>query len=121
MLINDLVALLMKVPPMLASAWAAWFFVGLLLSIWQRREQGWMVVVAPAPKHKSGVRPPSAPRAQKAPVATPPSSGDPFGELEALLEPTPSGMHRRPGDLDMSPSPVLQETSRPLAAPQSLP
>ena len=48
------------------------------------------------------------------------SSGDAFGELEALLEP-PAGSHRMPGEA----SPVSTEPSRSAApvpgAPQSLP
>jgi hypothetical protein len=113
MLINDLVGLLMQIPPMLAGAWGAWFAVGLMLSVWQRRDKARLVVHAPTPKHKSGVRPPSGVRAAKAVKAAPlSSSGDPFGELEKLLEPTPASLHRRPGD--EQPSPML-------AAPQSLP
>jgi hypothetical protein len=111
MLINDLVGLLMRVPPMLAASWGAWFAVGLMLSIWQRRERARLVVHAPSPKHKSGVRPPSGVRAPKPVKAVPVSSGDAFGDLEALLEPTPTGLHRRPGEAS---SPIL-------AAPQSLP
>jgi hypothetical protein len=113
MLINDLVALLMQVPPMLAGSWGAWFAVGLMLSIWQRKERARLIVHGPTPKHKSGVRPPSGVRAPKQARSTvAPSSGDAFGELEALLEPTAAGTHRRPGDAN--PSPML-------AAPQSLP
>jgi hypothetical protein len=111
MLINDLVALLMQVPPMLAGAWGAWFAVGLVLSIWQRKERARLVVTGPTPKHKSGVRPASSVAAPRR-VTSVPSAGDAFGDLEALLEPTPSGLHRRPGDDHASPM---------LAAPQSLP
>ena len=113
MLINDLVGLLMQVPPKLAGAWGAWFAVGLVLSIWQRKERARLIVHGPSPRQKSGVRPPSGVRAPK-PVraAVAPSSGDAFGELEALLEPAASGLHRRPGDDHRSPA---------LAAPQSLP
>jgi hypothetical protein len=112
MLINDLVALLMKVPPMLAASWGVWFAVGLMLSIWQRKERARLIVHGPSSRPKSGVRPPSGVRSPKRVVTTAPSSGDAFGELEALLEPTPAGLHRRPGDDSASPM---------LAAPQSLP
>ncbi len=113
MLINDLVSLLMQTPPALAGGWGAWFAAGLVLSIWQRKEKARLVVHGPAPKHKSGVRPPSGVRAPKAVKVAPlPSSGDAFGELERLLEPTPSATHRRPGDEHHAPV---------LAAPQSLP
>ena len=62
MLINDLLSLLLDVPPLLAAQWAAWLAVGLMLSIWTRREQSQLMVPAPAPRHKSGVRPPSGVR-----------------------------------------------------------
>ena len=57
MLINDLIALLMGIPPMLAGQWAAWFFVGLILSIWTRREKGADWSCTAIARHKSGVRP----------------------------------------------------------------
>jgi hypothetical protein len=110
MLINDLIEMAEDLPRMLAGGWAAWLFVGLVLSMWGRREQRRLVVHPATPRPKSGVRPPSGDRAAR-PVKT--SSGDAFGELEALLE-TPSGMHRRPGESPSEPAPVL-------AAPQSLP
>lgn len=93
MLVNDLVALLMKIPPLLAGAWGVWFFVGLLLSIWQRKEHAMLVVHTAPPKQKSGVRPPRPP-ARSVPLP----GGDAFGELEAMLEPPTTGLHRRPGD-----------------------
>lgn len=111
MLINDLIGLLEALPRPLAIGWAAWLFVGLLLSVWQRRDSRRLVVHGSTKKQKSGVRPPSGVRAPARPVvkSVPMSSGNAFGELEALLEP-PAGTHRRPGDA----SPAL-------AAPQSLP
>lgn len=110
MLINDLIAMLEDLPRTLAGAWAAWLFAGLLLSMWQRRESRRLVVHAPSAKPKSGVRPPSGMRAPaRTPKTAPLSTGDAFGELEALLEP-PTGTHRLPG-----------ESSPALAAPQSLP
>lgn len=120
MLINDLAGLLEEVPPMLAGGWAMWLFAGLLLSVWGRRDSKRLVVEAPSPKQKSGVRPPSGVRAPARVVKRAPSSGDAFGELEALLEP-PAGTHRLPGDA----SPVLTNSAGAvaptLAAPQSLP
>ena len=116
MLLNDVIELLKDVPPKLAGAWAAWFSVGLMLSIWQRRGKTRLVVHGPAARHRSGVRTPSsvtppsgirAPRPVK-PRTPPPGGGDAFSELEALLE-SPTGTHRTPGD----------ESSLP--APQSLP
>ncbi len=121
MLINDLVSLLMQIPPLLAASWAAWFFVGLVLSIWQRKEQARLVVHGPAPKQKSGVRPPSGVRAATPAHSVPMTSRDAFGELERILEPEIGG-HRVPGD---RPSPVLAEVTgsngAALAAPQSVP
>ena len=118
MLLNDLIDLLVDVPPMLAGAWAVWFSAGLMLSIWQRREKDRLVVDEPATRHRSGVYPVSAMRplsGVRAPrpiqPRTPPPSppgGDAFSELDALLE-SPEGMHRTPGD-----GPALP-------APQSLP
>ena len=118
MLINDLIALLMQIPPVLAAQWGAWFFAGLVLSIWSRREKARLVVHG-STRHKSDPRQPVV--VERAPVrpvkSVPLTSGDAFGELEQLLDEKPSGMHRRPGD----DSPVLSEVARPLAAPQSLP
>jgi hypothetical protein len=122
MLINDLIGLLEDLPRTIAAGWATWLFVGLLLSVWQRRESRRLVVHGPIKKQKSGVRPPSGVRApaRAVPKSVPVSAGDAFGELEALLEP-PSGTHRVPGDV----SPVLTDSSRSaapaLTAPQSLP
>jgi hypothetical protein len=120
MLINDLLAFLEELPRTLAAGWATWLFVGLLLSVWQRRESRRLVVHAQSSRPKSGVRPPSGARAQvRAVKSVPLSSGDAFGELEALLDP-PTGTHRMPGES----SPVLTEARRSapvLAAPQSLP
>ncbi len=119
MLINDLIEMLEDLPRTLAAGWATWLFVGLLLSVWQRRESRRLVVLGPGKRQKSGVRLPSGavPRPVK---SVPMSSGDAFGELEALLEP-PAGSHRMPGEA----SPVLTEPSRSSApvpgGPQSLP
>ena len=114
-LINDLLGMLEDLPRNLAAGWASWLFVGLLLSVWQRRDSRRLVVVGPSKPQKSGVRAPARP-VQSAPI----SSGDAFGELEALLE-SPTGSHRLPGEA----SPVLTEPSRSappaLAGPQSLP
>lgn len=119
MLINDLIALLMKIPPVLAGQWAAWFFLGLILSIWTRREKG-RTVMHGHTRHNSGVhsvlglRAPA--RTSHTPTA-PLSAGDAFSDLEALLQQEEAGTHR-PGD-----APLISEPSHAgaLAAPQSLP
>jgi hypothetical protein len=121
MLIDDLLALFNDLPMTLAVGWAGWLFAGLLLSMWQRRENKRLVLHVATQRQKSGVRPPSGVRAVPRPVkSVPTSSGDAFGELEALLD-APAGNHRLPGDT----SPVMTEPSRSpspaLAAPQSLP
>ena len=121
MLINDVFGMLEDLPRTLAAGWATWLFVGLLLSVWQRRDSRRLVVLGPGKRQKSGVRPPSGVGAPARPLkSVPMSSGDAFGELEALLEP-PTGSHRMPGEA----SPVLTEPSRcaapVLPAPQSLP
>jgi len=121
MLINDLIEMLDDLPRTLAAGWAAWLFVGLLLSLWQRSDSRRLVVHSAVKKPKSAVRPPTAVGAPvRAVKSVPMSSGDAFGELEALLEP-PTGTHRMPGEA----SPVLTNsagsTVPALAAPQSLP
>ena len=118
MLVNDLIALLLEVPPKLAAAWGVWFFAGLILSIWQRREKSRLVVHESGPSPRPSVRPPSP-----KPVASVPlSSGDAFDDLAALLdsatESTPNS-HRTPGE---ELNQVTGSNGRPLmAAPQSLP
>ncbi|HYB96987.1 MAG TPA: hypothetical protein VEC39_18590 [Vicinamibacterales bacterium] len=99
MLFNDLFALLMEVPPLLAVQWGVWFVVGLALSVWQRREKARLIIHGPAPRHTSGVRPPSAVRAAvKKPVTPARTTGDPFGELEQLLDEPTTRSHRTPGE-----------------------
>jgi len=115
MLLNDVIDLLMDIPPVLAGAWAAWFTVGLMLSIWQRREKARLIVLGPAVRHHSGVRTPSssvtppsgvrAPRPVKPRTPPPPPGGDAFSELEALLE-APAGTHRTPGEAPPLPGPI---------------
>ncbi len=129
MLINDFLELVMRVPPMLAAGWGAWFLTGLLLSIWGRREKGF-TVVHKSDEHKSGVRaaagtkPPSGVRAPVKPSKNVPATeGDPFGDLEKLLD-EQTGTHRMPGE---AASPVLTDMTvtrsngAALTAPQSLP
>jgi len=122
MLINDLIGMLEDLPRTLAAGWASWLFVGLLLSMWQRRDSRRLVVLGATTKRQtSGVRPPSDVRAPARIVkSVPASSGDAFGELEALLEPQP-GTHRLPGEaspMSTEPSPSAPPV---LAGPQSLP
>ena len=121
MLLNDLVGMLMQVPPLLAGQWAAWFAVGLILSIWDRREKTRLVVHA-STRHKSSVRQAvstGVPHAMAArPAQTTAAGGDAFAELEALLE-QPVGLHRMPGDAPGHAEAAADEP--PPAAPRSLP
>jgi len=133
---NDVKEMVLNMPRVLAAGWAAWFLVGLLLSVWMRREK--LMVDEPwswgASEHKSGVRatrPSSGARAPRPSKNVPVSAGDAFGDLEKLLEPE-AGTHRTPGE---KASPVLADIDRfiegkgavtgsngaALAAPQSLP
>jgi len=97
-LVNDLIALAMDVPPILAAQWGVWFLVGLVLSVWGRRERTRLVIHAEPPHHKSGVRHSSAVRPPRAPSKPAPLPvADAFGELEAMLDAQESG-HRTPGD-----------------------
>jgi hypothetical protein len=123
-MINDLIAVLMAIPPMLAGGWGAWFLVGLMLSIWGRREKARLVVDdqwsdhGHSSRHKADPVPASERPERPARPAknVPHSSGDAFGELAALLEPQ-EGLHRMPGE-----SPVTPNQEAPaLAAPRSLP
>lgn len=120
MLINDLIGMLEEIPATLAVGWAVWLSVGLLLSIWSRRDRGRLVVHGRSPRPQAGGKPSSGVRApirNLKPV--PASAGDAFGELEALLEP-PSGTHRTPGDAPML-AEISPEERAPLGAPRSLP
>ena len=47
-LINDLLGMLEDLPRTLAAGWASWLFVGLLLSVWQRRDSRRLVVAGPS-------------------------------------------------------------------------
>ena len=122
---DDLFAMLMDVPPRLAAGWGVWFAIGLVLSIWSRREK--KHVWAEPEVDSSVVKAPTqAERHARQQAKAPHSAGDAFGELEALLDQqTQGGQHRMPGeapkaDAPAGESPVLPEAPR-LSAPQSLP
>lgn len=119
MSMDDLIALLMDVPPMLAAGWGLWFAAGLGLSIWSRREK-MMVWDEPEPQTIAAKPPTQAERQARQQAKAPHSAGDAFGELEALLDQQSQGTHRTPGEAPGADTPVLTEAPR-LAAPQSLP
>lgn len=116
MLINEFMDMAADVPPMISIAWAAWLAVGLVLTIWHRRARAALVVDADtswrsAPRPRSGVRPSSGvrpPSDAKRPLPVPAVNGDPFGELETMLE-QPAGTHRTPGE-----SPILSSAGSPI-------
>ena len=121
---DDLIALLLDIPPMLAAGWLLWFAAGLGLSIWGRREK-MMVWDYPAEAPSVAVKAPTqAERHARQQAKAPHSAGDAFGELEALLDQQSQSTHRMPGEAPAAApaaaSPVLTEAPR-LAAPQSLP
>lgn len=122
MLINDFVSLLMQIPATLAGGWAVWFLLGLVLSVWGRREKSRLVVHDESPwqQPEPAVMEERPERPVRRPAKNVPhSSGDAFGELAALLE-QQEGTHRMPGEA----SPVLREEAQEapaLAAPRSLP
>jgi hypothetical protein len=122
-MVNDLMQLLVDVPPGLAAAWAVWLSAGMLLSMWFRRAKATLAlqqaaasrVVARAksgPRPAMGARPAAPPRPKP---AAPAAMGDPFGDLETLLDP-PAGAHRTPGEspiLNSAGSPVLRNAQDP--------
>lgn len=113
MLLNDLVGMAADVPPMTAVQWAAWLAVGLILTIWHRRARTALVYEPRQSRPKSGVRPPSGVKPSR-PAPAPMVSGDPFGELETMLEPS-AGTHRTPGEspiLSSAGSPILRATDQ---------
>jgi hypothetical protein len=126
MSMDDVIALLLDIPPMLAAGWGLWFAAGLGLSIWSRREK--MMVWDDYPEAPSVAvkAPTTAERHARQQAKAPHSAGDAFGELEALLDQQTQGAHRMPGEAPAAApapaaeSPVLTEAPR-LAAPQSLP
>lgn len=98
---SEFLDMLRDVPPLLAAAWGGWLSVGLMLLLWHLRARVWeredalLQAEARQSRAKPGGRPPSGVRR---PVKAPPV--DAFGELEALLDPSPStgSVSRRPGD-----------------------
>ena len=136
MLINDLLAMLTGIPTVLSAGWGVWFLVGLVLSIWSRREKSRLVThrydaargyEQPAPRPKSGPRPSARPPVVKPVPVAPQATGDPFGDLETLFNEVQEGSHRLPGEAPVAPHPAAPAANEPLrnapvlAAPQSLP
>ncbi len=97
---SEILDMMRDVPPQLAAAWGGWMAVGLLLLLWHMRARTWEQDYArqralARPRTQLGVRPPSGVRAAR---LARPEPADPFGELEALLEPGSGSISRRPGD-----------------------
>jgi hypothetical protein len=82
------------------AGWGAWLAAGLVLVVWSRKlreSQLRMDAQRSAAKNLgSPARPKSGVRTPKPATAAPPV--DAFGELQALLDPPPSSVARRPGD-----------------------
>lgn len=110
MLVNDLISMLLDIPPVLAGQWGVWFAVGLILSIWGRRERMRLVVHgyedqhssgvrhASGVRHSSGVRPTRRPKPAQEPE---PGTVDAMSEFEAMLnaqEHEAATVRRTPGE-----------------------
>lgn len=96
---SEFIDMMRDVPAPLATAWGGWLAAGLTLLLWHLRARDWereyvRLLTASRPRSKSGVRPASGVRRARK------TSGDAFGELEAMLEPAPTAgaISRRPGD-----------------------
>ena len=94
-MVNNMLELLAVVPPMLATAWAAWFIAGGALVLWYRRADDLEFVPAPAPRPvarpKPASRPPSGVRPE--PVAAAPAASVEAAVLDDtshLYEPPPA-------------------------------
>lgn len=90
-MINNMIDMLADVPPLLASAWAAWFLVGGGLAFWYRRatEFEYAPVAAPKPvqRPRPATRPPSGVRREAAPAVEPAAA--PHDDTSHPYEPPP--------------------------------
>lgn len=135
---NNILQMIVDVPPMLIAAWLAWFIAGGMLAMWYRRaslEAEFAPVSAPraAARPKPATKPwsgfsttpvseepvmaepandePAAP-ARAARGTGPVSVGDPFGDLATLLDQPSTAVPaqpRVPGD-----SPILNSSGAPM-------
>ena len=90
-MVTNMIDMLADVPPMLASAWAAWFLLGGALAFWYRRatdlEYAPVAAPKPVPRPKPATRPPSGVRREAAPVEPEPA---PLDDTSHLYEPPPA-------------------------------
>ena len=138
---NNLMQMILDVPPMLIAAWLAWFLAGGVLAMWYRRaslEAEFAPVSAPraAVRPKPATKPwtgfsttpvseepvmaqspvidePAAPAAARAPRGTSPVSvGDPYGDLATLLDQPSTAVPAQPRV--PSDSPILNSSGAPM-------
>lgn len=124
-MVNNIMQMIVDVPPMLIAAWLAWFIVGGMLAMWYRRAS-LEAEFAPVSAPRAAVRPKPATKPWSgfsttavseepvmAPRGTAPGSvGDPFGDLATLLDqPSPAAPAppRVPND-----SPILNSSGAPM-------
>lgn len=94
-MVNNMMEFFAGVPPMLVTAWAAWFIVGGALVLWYRRADDLEYVPAPAPRPvarpKPASRPPSGVRTET-PATAPPAAVEesPLDDTSHLYEPPPA-------------------------------
>ena len=135
---NNILQMIVDVPPMLIAAWLAWFIAGGMLAMWYRRASldaefapvsAARAAVRPKPASKPwsgfsttpvGEEPVMAQPANDEPAAparaargtAPVSVGDPFGDLATLLDQPSTAVPappRVPGD-----SPILNSSGAPM-------
>jgi hypothetical protein len=130
---NNLMDMMMDVPPMLLAGWLAWFIAGGILAMWYRRaevEAEFMPapVPRPSPPRPRAVTRPELVVAEEPtvmasmPVVDEPARekrgplvvGDPFGDLASLIDQAAqnapsSPSYRVPGD-----SPILNSAGSPV-------
>lgn len=99
---SEILDMMRDVPPQLAAAWGEWLATGLGLLLWHMRARLWEQDDArqralARTRSRLGVRPPAGGSSTR---PAQPAPADPFGVLEALLEPAPGSgsISRRPGD-----------------------
>ena len=138
---NNLMQMILDVPPMLIAAWLAWFLVGGVLAMWYRRaslEAEFAPVSAPraAERPKPATKPwsgfstmtvreepvmafspvsdePLAPATARAPRGTGPVAvGDPYGDLATLLDQPSTAVPAQPRV--PNDSPILNSSGAPM-------
>jgi hypothetical protein len=131
-MVNNMMQMLADVPPMLASAWVAWFLAGGALALWYRRATELEYAPAPAPrttaKPKPAPRPPSGVRRDEPmPAEAAPEMLDENSHLYAPPEPVApvaAARDKKPvviGDPFGDLATLLDQPLAPAAAPTEAP